>query len=116
MGSTLGLTHLKLVWMPTRSIFDDVLEGIARHTANTSPEISYLFANSISKYTGGMLYIDHWTNPQDFQVVLNAVKKHREDAINNIDTWQLTDIYFTRVDELIDLLKKKIEELTQHTN
>jgi uncharacterized hydantoinase/oxoprolinase family protein len=116
MGATLGLTRLKLVWMPTRGVFDYILEAIANYTSEIDPEISNLFANSTSEYTGGMLYLDHWTDSQRFYTILEAVKKHRKDAVKNIITWQLTDAYFKQVDELIYLLEKKIDELNNSTN
>jgi hypothetical protein len=110
MTSTLGLTRYHLSWTPKRATFDEVLEGVARHTKDINPEISDLFANSVSEYTGGMLFLDHWTNPKDFQIVLDAVIKYREDAVNNVE-FQFTQDYFNCIDQLIDLLKQKIKEL-----
>jgi hypothetical protein len=111
MTTTLGLTFPTLAWLPQRHVFDDVLEGVARYTKDINPEISDLFAHSGSEYTGGMLFLTDWTDPQDFQIVLDAVIKYRKEASDNAIKWQLSEGYFICIDELIDLLKQKIQEL-----
>jgi hypothetical protein len=111
MTATLCLTSPHLAWTPSRGTFDDVVEGVARYTKDINPEISELFAGSVSEYTGGALFLDEWTNPQDFQIVLDAVRKYRQEAVEHTVEWQLRPLYFKWIDELIDLLKQKIQEL-----
>lgn len=121
MGAILCLTRIEseqypngIAWMPHRGVFDNVLEAIAKHTEKANPSISKLFAESVSQYTGGMLYIDDWTDTDDFQVVLDAVKAHKKEYLDDAEKngrpdW--LDAYFKEVDELIELLEEKISEI-----
>ncbi|MDR1142473.1 MAG: hypothetical protein LBL62_12335 [Planctomycetaceae bacterium] len=111
MTSTFCLTYPNLAWTPQRLVYDDVVEAIAEYTKDVNPKISDLFAHSGSEYTGGMVFINDWTNPQDFQIVLDAVIKYRQEAADDAVRRRLEEDYFECVDELISMLKQKIQEL-----
>ncbi len=118
MGATLGLTDNKteknphgITWMPHRAMFDIILEEVAKRTVTISPFISDLFAHSTSEYTGGMLFIDDWTNPNDFHIVLDAVLEYKKELLQEHPKPYWLDGRLMEIDELIELLALAIEEL-----
>ncbi len=112
MGATLGISE-DLVWMPSRGTYDSVLKGIAQFSSSKNKAISELFERSVSDYTGGMLFLDDWTDPEDFQVVLDALLAHRDFELKKAPVpqpeWFL--YYIDSIDELVHILEKNIDTM-----
>ncbi len=113
MAGTFVLSD-NLAWLPPGWVYDSILTGISKNSCTVNHKIGDKFAESRTDVNGGMLFLDHWTNPDDFRLVINAALEYKKQVVIDKDQFAVDGWYegFLRsIDDLVDLIEQRIQDL-----